>query len=311
MPRLSILIPWLDLTPQFEATLASVLQNRPADSEVVVAHAVEYNDPYALGDEVRFVHVPDQRTITGLINQTLPTLSGEIIHLLGCGVEVCEHWTEPALAHFHDPEVAAVSPVVRRPNGCTAGVTLLGGARRGSVPLGNSADAAVLESQIAGPSIDAAFYHRDVIVAFEGFDESIGDELADLDLALAIKDIGLKSVVEASLPLTGLNVASSPVSQGVVGGTEAERFYRRHSGRCSSLTRLLHVATAPLGDLASGSPGRTLGRLLAWLDASPLQAHHDRIAAAAAALEQAAAETLSLEAARDQRSATQPVRRAA
>ena len=46
MPRLSIVIPCAQDTAWFESTLASVLQNRPADCEVLVVQPREYDDPY-------------------------------------------------------------------------------------------------------------------------------------------------------------------------------------------------------------------------------------------------------------------------
>jgi len=55
VPRLSIVIPCLGGAAEFDATLVSVLQHRPADCEVLVIHNEPYDDPYALGHEVRFV----------------------------------------------------------------------------------------------------------------------------------------------------------------------------------------------------------------------------------------------------------------
>ena len=56
VPRLSIIIPCLGGGAEFDGTLVSVLQNRPADCEVIVAHTDDYGDPYALRGEVEFVH---------------------------------------------------------------------------------------------------------------------------------------------------------------------------------------------------------------------------------------------------------------
>ena len=55
IPRLSIVIPiGRDLTA-FERTLISVLENPVDGSEVLVCHDGSYDDPFALGDEIRFV----------------------------------------------------------------------------------------------------------------------------------------------------------------------------------------------------------------------------------------------------------------
>lgn len=315
MPRLSILIPWLGQPQQFEGTLVSVLQNRPADCEVVLAHGPAYDDPYALGGEVRLVHVPQHTTLAGLINAALPQLSGEIIHLLGCGVEVTEHWTEPALAHFHDPEVAAVAPLLRAPAGLQAGVALTADGRRRVLTAASLSKAAALEAEIAGPALDAGFYHRDVLLALGGFDEQVGDAYIDLDLGLSIRDLGLRTVLEPSLPLSLNADAARRGSSGLAEGAAAERFYRRHAERCSG--RLRHMLGAMASDIArlprSEALTRPIGRLLGWLEADPSERHIRRVTAAADLLEQVAAETLSLEAARQQRgaSAGQAQRRAA
>ena len=35
-----------------------------------------------------------------------------VVHVLRCGAEVTEGWTDAALVHFADPSVAAVSPLL-------------------------------------------------------------------------------------------------------------------------------------------------------------------------------------------------------
>ena len=55
MPRLSIVIPVLGDSQQLDDTLVSVLENRPANCEILVVHNEPYHDPYHLSDEVQFV----------------------------------------------------------------------------------------------------------------------------------------------------------------------------------------------------------------------------------------------------------------
>ena len=52
MPRLSIVIPCAQDAERFETTLASVLQNRPGDCELLLIQPRSYDDPYELADEV-------------------------------------------------------------------------------------------------------------------------------------------------------------------------------------------------------------------------------------------------------------------
>ena len=55
MPRLSIVIPSVADCNLLEDSLVSVLENRPADCEILVVHNRPYDDPYALAGEVRFL----------------------------------------------------------------------------------------------------------------------------------------------------------------------------------------------------------------------------------------------------------------
>jgi hypothetical protein len=69
---------------EFDGTLVSVLQNRPADCEIVVVHRDPYDDPYGLGSEVRFIR-SDGHQLVGLANLGIEQARGEVVHLLGCG----------------------------------------------------------------------------------------------------------------------------------------------------------------------------------------------------------------------------------
>src|SRR5688572_24937936 len=109
VPRLSIVIPCVGGAAEFDGTLVSVLQHRPADCEVVVLHTEQYDDPYDLQGEVEFRRSQHQ-TVVELVNEGLAAATGDIVHVLGCGVEATEGWADAALPHFDDPQVATVSP---------------------------------------------------------------------------------------------------------------------------------------------------------------------------------------------------------
>ena len=76
MPRLSIVIPCVQDAVFFESTLASVLQNRPADCEVLVVQPRAYDDPYELGGEVRFLQAPADSSTVDLINVGIQSATG-------------------------------------------------------------------------------------------------------------------------------------------------------------------------------------------------------------------------------------------
>ncbi len=254
MPRLTIVIPCSGGAADFDGVLVSVLQNRPADCEIIVAHAESYDDPYDLQGEVNFIHAPDCSPVE-LLNVAIHHSSGEVIHFLGNGLQTVEGWTAPALAHFKDPEVAAVSPVVLEADGqalVSAGINWsLGGARsvisdqRVTAP-GNGR----LRAKILGPALAAAFYRRDVLVALDGFDPSIGIDLADVNIALAMESLGKLHVSEPTSQLIQPVAASSSPSV-FSGARDSERvFWRNRSRRSASLASALHPFSA-LFDIAT------------------------------------------------------------
>ena len=112
MLRLSIVIPVLgDLKP-LDDTLVSILENRPANCELLVVHNTPYDDPYGLAGEVQFVQAPEGAGFVECLNLGLSASRAPVVHLLACGVEVRPGWAEAALRHFRNPEVAAVAPVL-------------------------------------------------------------------------------------------------------------------------------------------------------------------------------------------------------
>jgi hypothetical protein len=318
VPRLSILIPCLGPAEQFEGSLVSVLQHRPADCEVALVHREAYDDPYELADEVRLIHAPECGSLVELVNAALPQLAGDVVHLLACGVEVDEGWTEPALRHFASAEVAAVSPLVldAELRVAAAGVSYGCGGRRNLVGAGRpfSYDDASRWT-IAGPTLLAGFYCRETLLALDGFSLRMGDTHADLDMALAIKELGRTTVFEPACQ-TRLTVEQDAASRrGFAAGRQAEQFYRQHGRRSSAVARWAVHPLAVAGDAVARLPGLDAvaclaGRALAWLETSPRTDYQDRLAAAAARLDDGeTSTTLSLDAARTRREQATPMER--
>src|SRR5512135_581399 len=104
--RLSVVIPVLGRLHKLEDTLVSVLENRPAGSEIVVVLNEPYEDPYDLTGEVNFIKAPARAGLADCLNRGIAASHGQIIHTLGCGVEVAPGWTDSILPHFDRLEVA-------------------------------------------------------------------------------------------------------------------------------------------------------------------------------------------------------------
>lgn len=230
MTRLAILILKSANDALFEATLASVLANRPAAAEVCVVCPGGYDDPYELSDEVHFVESPAEEWGAGrLLNVGLEHLPEcDVLHVLQSGLVVDEGWVDGALRRFEDPDVAAVAPLVLRPNGRieAAGMKL---ASTGAFKPGYAGARATrkLPETIVGPSIQAAFYRFDLLRESSGVDRVYQDWLGDADLALTLCRDGKRAELAADSHVVGELAWRAEVS-GLREGQLQERFFWTH-----------------------------------------------------------------------------------
>ena len=291
MPRLTILIPCVGGAAEFDATLVSVLQHRPADCEVLLVHTEPYDDPYDLAGEVQFLRTDRSCKLVDLLNEGVAAADGEIVHVLCCGLEVTEGWTQAAVDRFGDADVAAVSPLVMEADRTTlaaAGVRwTVGGSRRvvtdSRVLQGGSGR---LRAGILGPTLAAGFYRREVLQALGGFDSRLDERYVDVDLALAIAALDLRTTCEpASRVIATAATAGDERHAPFARGRNAERiFWRNAEARGQWLSLLMHPF-AWFGDvLATRSAFGTLlvdvGRLVALLEFGAVQRHQERLATA-------------------------------
>ena len=200
MSRLAIVIRAVGSIESLEGTLVSVLENRPADCEILVALDKPYSDPYELKDEVRFVQGPKRQGPTACINEALAATRAPIVHLLASGCTVTEGWTEPAVARFDDCRIAAVAPWSWMPN-----------ARTRSLPPGwpiAPADGACWSAKVeptcpatrSRRSLDRAGLRlstaRPRSTAVGGLSTQLGPAQVDVELARALARAGYRAAVE-------------------------------------------------------------------------------------------------------------------
>ncbi len=271
-PRLSIVIPAADVTA-FEDTLVSVLENRPADCEIVAALGMPYDDPWSIGEEVRIVHAPTGTGLVGCVNLGAASSRGEVVHILAGGWRATEGWTNAALARFDDPAVAAVVPVglasQDRGRVVAAGIRRTAGGRSlVNVPprAGDRIEhfRAEMVAAPGAPALEAGFWRSDVLAA-GGFSTACGDDLAAADMAATLACAGERVVLELGSRVVWGSATKRPTP--LVAGMNAERLFWRSLPAHAAVPALAAhaaevvrhaVATAPLGTLPM-----LVGRLLA------------------------------------------------
>jgi hypothetical protein len=236
---LSIIVPLRGAPAPFEDTLVSILQNRPARSEVFVVTAGDYDDPYDLGDEVTFVAAPPRAGLIELINAGVGAGDGEVVHVVQPGLAVEDGWTDAALAHFRRAEVGSVAPSVHSACGramrCGVGAGFCG--RRIEIPSDSCQKAA---TPCRGPALTAGFWRKAAWEQAGGLDGRVGPHYADLDLALSLQTLGYSCVAEPRsrvVERVRQSVSTSPWSD----GRSAEVTFWKHARRSGRRAYALHA----------------------------------------------------------------------
>lgn len=272
-PALSIVIPTVDDTAALEETLVSVLENRPADCEIVVPLGCEYDDPWNIREEVRFVQAPVGSGLVTCTNLGIASSAGRVLHVLAAGWRATPGWTATAVDHFVDDTVAAVVPIgvaADEPERVvSAGIRVTRGGRRMTVvPAGGRAGIDAASSQPSGPALEAGFWRADVLAAVgPGFTAACGGPLADADMANAIATLGLAVVLDSdSRVVWG---TARPSASAFRSGLHAERLFWRSLGRGSLVAALVPHVVEICRDTIARAPfamlPMLLGRLLGGL----------------------------------------------
>jgi hypothetical protein len=262
---LSIVIPALGTPEALEKTLLSVLENRPHGCQIVVALGIEYANPYQLDDEVQILAAAG-RSWVECVNSGLARCRADLVHVLTAGTLVESGWTKPALVHFAKRETGLVAPLVVDAHDPSR--VLLAGLRRGVGGTRRCVRAAAGDERRGqAPSSIAGFYRMPMLAKLGGFSAAVGDEYADLDLALRAAAAGWQTTVEAKSRV--FHAGLPRMARSVRSGMGAERFFWRHlpaDGRGAALAA--HAITVAAELLAGAWRPRnvmhTLGRLAGW-----------------------------------------------
>ena len=247
MSRLSIVIPLLGDSRQLDETLLSVLESRPDNCEILVVHNEPYHDPYNLSDEVRFVEAERGTGMVECVNRGIAASRSPVIHVLTCGVEVCPGWTDAAMRHFGNPDIAAVGAVVldrddRRKIVSAGWAYRVEGTAYRLGRQDEPDDVTASQQDLCGPDTLAAFYRTSAIQSVGGFSAWAGATLAAIDLSLALRQAGFRCVLEPQC-LAYAGAAAIGAEPAFRRGRHAERLFWRWASSRGWLPSLVgHVA---------------------------------------------------------------------
>lgn len=278
VPRLSIIVPHISDEASLETTILSVLENRPQGSEVLVAHAGDYPDPYELDhDEIRLIEAPSGSELVALVNVAATEACGTILHALlpGCCVEA--NWTAPAMAWFQDATIGTVSPSVVAlgvKNATYAGLDPHCLPRRAWCQR-------IRRGEEAVASMCGGFYRRQTVQALGGWIPLSQREGAEAEMALAMHVLSLRGIAEPESRLT----APKSIIEGQLGGYALGNYAGKLAMAYSQLSPSSHLSNslaARIGHLAGGlisptSVAERLGWVLGVADRSLVEDVRERM----------------------------------
>lgn len=259
VPRLSIIVPHISGEAALETTLLSILENRPQGTEILVVHAGDYMDPYALDhDEIQLVEAASGSGFVDLLNVAAREASGSILQTVLPGSRVEPDWTVPALAWFQDSTIGSVSPLVSTVDGkpqTYSGLTSQCLPRRAWSHRTRRGEQVVA-------SFCGGFYRRQMIQSLNGWIGAGHREGAESELGLAMHALSMRGVAEPESKMS----APRSVIEGQLGGYQmgsyAGKLAMAYSQLVSNPTASGSLA-ARIGHLASGliSPSSVAERL--------------------------------------------------
>jgi len=186
-------------TSAFEETLASVLENRPARSEILVASNGEYSDPWDIGsDGVRIIDFPNERSPIRLLNNAIAETRGTVVQVLHPGSVAGNGWAEPALGRFDNDNVAVVAgsvtdmvfPEVVLATGvswhCGGGIRIL-----------TDTDPFAAHFVQLAPHFANAFFRKSALDEIQHFLPRFNPQIAYIDAALLLAELNWQIVQES------------------------------------------------------------------------------------------------------------------
>lgn len=185
IPRLSIVVPFRGDGNSFESTLVSVLQHLPDACEVIVPHAGNYDDPFDLADEVRFIET--EAGVTHQIGEAAEVARGRFVHVIADGYQATPDWTETALETFEQTDAGVVVPVVRDSHSdeiVHAGWTRSRATACELIGAGGETLVGKQLRSVEGGFLSASFWRRDLLRSLTG--SFAGDNVVEASMVYSL-----------------------------------------------------------------------------------------------------------------------------
>jgi GT2 family glycosyltransferase len=208
VPPFTIVIPSHNRADLLHRCLTSVQRYAPAVTEILVIddaspHRIVSQTARAFA-EVRVLRFERQRGFCAAVNAGIHAASHSIVELLNDDTEVSAGWSEAALAHFDNPRIAAVAPLVLQgkpgfgpPLIDSAGDRYFLGGIAGKRGHGQPLSARYLQGgEVFGVSASSAFYRRQALLDVGAFPEEFGAYFEDVDVSFRLHWAGHRLVYE-------------------------------------------------------------------------------------------------------------------
>ena len=221
-PRLSVVIPAHNRADLLRLCLASVVRHAPPRAEVLVVDdaspdGIVSDTAAAFG--ARVLRLERRGGFCAAANAGLGAAVAPVVELLNDDTEVSPGWADAALAHFDDPSVGAVAPLVLcgpppltlpsppsdggegrvrgGPRVDSAGDRYFAGGVAGKRGRGLPLGPEFLQGgDVFGASASSAFYRRDLVLRLGGFPERFGAYFEDVDLSFRLHWAGARVYYE-------------------------------------------------------------------------------------------------------------------